>query len=228
MKKTLLTTILLCSLLALQSFAQEDEGYWPRSYFVGLGLSAVASRGDVNNYLIKTTTEKGEAEVVHNPDLSFLLWPDLFVGVDIRQFSLSLNFNCWNFTNNLIQTEGTYKENSFFWRFGFEFLYNFFWPEFFQPGIGIGYSYTSITTSNNVFPKDSGKEKTDSELMGSSLALLTNIRYFLTESLILQTSLKYYRTWFGNIYTENGGTNSMKHKQWQTFVLMEVAVIYHF
>lgn len=228
MKRTLFTTILLCVILTLPSFAQDEDGYWPRSYFLGIGLSAVASRGDLNENLIRTKTEKGEKEIVHNPNLSFLFWPDFFIGVDIRQFSLSLNFNYWNYTNNLIQIEESVKENTRIWRFGVEFVYNFFWQEFFQPGLGLGYSYTSMATNNNVFPTDITKPRTDSELMGSSISLITNIRYFLTEDIILQTSLKYLRTWFGNLYTENAGTNDMTHTQWQTFILMEVAVIYHF
>lgn len=229
MKKTLLTSILLCAILTLQSFAQDEEGFWPRSYFIGAGFAAVATRGDVNEYNITTKTEKGEKEIVHNPELNFLVWPDFFIGVDIGQFSLSGNFNYWYFTDNLIGFgENEVDVRTRIWRFGIEFIYNFFWPDFFQPGLGIGYSYTSVYTNDNVFPIDETKERSDSELMGSSISLIMDIRYFLTDNIVLLPSLKFYETWFANLYTENGGTNSLKHKKWQTFVIMEISVVYHF
>lgn len=229
MKKTLLTTLLLCAIFAIQSFAQDEEGFWPRSYFAGAGFAAVATRGDVNTYIITTKTDKGEKEIVHNPELNFLVWPDFFLGVDIGQFSLSANFNYWYFTDNLIGFGDVEVEaRTRIWRFGIEFIYNFFWPEFFQPGFGVGYSYTSIKSDDNVFPVDDTKQRTDAELMGSSIAFIANLRYFLTDFFVLQPSLKFYETWFGHINTENGGTADLKHKQWQTFVVMEIALVYHF
>ena len=229
MKKTLLTTLLLCAIFTIQSFAQDEEGFWPRSYFAGAGFAAVATRGDVNKYIINTETDKGEKELVYNPELNFLVWPDFFLGVDIGQFSLSANFNYWYFTDNLIGFGETDVEaRTRIWRFGIEFIYNFFWPEFFQPGFGVGYSYTSIKSDDNVFPIDDTKQRTDAELMGSSIAFIANLRYFLTDFFVLQPSLKFYETWFGHINTENGGTISLDHKKWQTFVVMEIAIVYHF
>lgn len=225
----LLAVLLLLSFFSVNTFADEDEGYWPRSYFAGLGISAIATRGDIGKYTIDTKTEDGEKEVVHLPSLDVLIWPDLLLGVDIGQFSLSANFNYWTFNDVL----GGFPDNSVkgdvrIWRFGVEFIYNFFWPEFFQPGVGLGYAYTSIKTENSVFPVDETKEKTDSELMGSALALILNIRYFLTDHIILQPSIKFYESWFSNLYTEHAGTCELQHKKWQTFAIINISILYQF
>lgn len=227
--KKLLAALLLLSFFSVNVFADEDEGYWPRSYFAGLGFGVVATRGDIGENTVSGKTEDGDKETVHLPSMNIFILPDVILGVNIGQFSLSANYNYWYFTDNL----GGFPDNSVeeqirIWRFGVEFVYNFFWPEFFQPGVGIGYAYTSIKTENSVYPDDDSKDKTASELMGSSLALILDIRYYLTEHLILQPSLKVYEAWFSNINTENAGTNELRHKIWQTFALVELAFIYQF
>ena len=151
------------------------------------------------------------------------------MGVNIAQFSLALNYNYWYFTDNL----GGFAENNIeeqirIWRLGLEFVYHIFWPEFFQPGVGFGYTYNSIKTDNSVFPADESKEKTDSELMGSSLSLIFDIRYFLTDNIILVPTIKFYESWFSNLYTEHAGTKNLKHKQWQTFAIIEMDILYQF
>ena len=227
--KKLLTIFLLLSFFSVNSFADDDEGYWPRSYFAGLGFGVVATRGDIGEYNITGKTEDGEKETTHLPSLNIFILPDFFLGVDIGQFSLSANYNYWYFTDVLGGfPDESVEEQIRIWRFGVEFVYNIFWPENFQPGVGIGYTYTSIKTKNSVYPADESKDKTASELMGSSLALILDIRYFLMEHLILQPSLKFYESWYSNINTENAGTNELKHKLWQTFVLVELSFIYQF
>jgi hypothetical protein len=227
--KKFLVTLLFLSIFSTSAFADEGEGYWPRSYFAGVGFGVVATRGDIGDNNISGKTENGDKETVHLPSLNIFMMPDFFLGVNIAQFSLSANFNYWNLTESLGGfPDKSIKENIRIWRFGVEFIYNFFWPEFFQPGIGLGYAYTSIKSENSVFPADESKEKTASELMGSSLALIMNIRYFLTENLIIEPSLKFYETWFSNINTENAGTNELKHNIWQTFAFVELSFIYQF
>ena len=227
--KKLLAIFLLLSFFSVNVFADEDEGYWPRSYFAGLGFGVVATRGDIGEFTLSGKTEDGEKETVHLPSMNIFILPDVFLGVNIGQFSLSANYNYWYFTNKLSDfPDNNVEERIRIWRFGVEFVYNFFWPEYFQPGVGIGYTYTSIKTENSVFPADDSKDKTASELMGSSLALILDIRYYLTDNLILKPSLKVYESWFSNINTENAGTNELKHKIWQTFALVELAFIYQF
>ena len=227
--KKLLAVLLLLSFFSVNAFAEEDEGFWPRSYFAGIGFSGVATRGDIGKYTLNTKTEDGDKEKVHLPSVNLLVWPDFILGVNIGQFSLSANYNYWYFTGDLGGfDDGTVQEQIRIWRFGIEFIYNIFWPEFFQPGVGLGYAYTNIKADNSVYPVDESKDRTYSELSGSSIALIFDIRYFLTEHIILVPTIKFYESWFGNLYTENSGANKLKHKHWQTFAVIELALLYQF
>lgn len=221
-------TIIVClAFFCATTFAEEGEGgYWPKSYFVGAGIGIVASKGDIGDYAIKTKNKDEETEIVHLPSFDIFAWPDYFIGVDIGYFSLSANFNYWTFQEASATIDD--KNDVRIWRFGLEFVYNFFWPDFFQPGVGIGYNYTSIKTFDNVHPADESKKLSDSELMGSALSLILNVRYFMTEFLVIQPSIKVSEAWFGSMNTDNGETNELKHKLWQTFATAELALIYHF
>ena len=71
--KKLIAVFLFLSFFSANAFASEDEGYWPRSYYVGLGFSAVATRGDIGNYTLNTKTDDGEKETVHLPSINLYL-----------------------------------------------------------------------------------------------------------------------------------------------------------
>lgn len=212
----------------MQAFAQ-DEGYWPRSYFAGIGMGVVATRGDIGDKNIKYDLDDGTSETVHLPAMDLLAIPDFFIGVNIREFSVSVNFNYWKYTEVLGGfPDDSNEQPTRIYRLGVEFVYNLYWPEFFQPQIGLGYAFTSIRTNENVFSSDTEKELTSSELMGSSLALILGIRYFLTDHLIIQPDLKFYEAWFGHLNTKEMGTFDLKHKKWQTFAIMEVDLVWQF
>lgn len=226
--KQILATLTFC-LAFFTSSVFADEGAWPRSYFVGAGFGGVASKGDIGKYNIKTTNKDNEVEIVHQPAFDIFAWPDFFIGVDIGQFSLSMNFNYWNFEETLGgMPDASTKAEVQLWRFGVEFVYNFFWPDFFQPGVGIGYAYSSITTDNSVYPVNETEKLKESELMGSSLALILNMRYYLTDNIVFQPALKLNEGWFKSLSVDGNETLELKHTKWQTFTVAELAVIYHF
>lgn len=230
MKKTLLTSLLLCAIFAIQSFAQDEEGYWPRAYYAGIGMGVVATRGDIgNDDNVVYKLDDGTTETVHFPALDLLAMPDFILGVNIREFSLSANFNYWRYTEVMGGFPDESNEQGVrIYRLGFEFAYNLYWPEYFQPRIGIGYAYTNIRTNECVFPSDTDRKLTSAELMGSSIAFIFGIRYFWTDHIVLQPDLKFYEAWFGHLNTKEMGTFDLKHKKWQTFAVMEVDLIWQF
>jgi hypothetical protein len=111
--KKLIAVFLFLSFFTANAFAYEDEGYWPRSYYAGLGFSAVATRGDIGNYTLNTKTEDGEKETVHLPSTNLFVSPDFILGVNIAQFSLALNYNYWYFTDNLAGFPETTSKSKF-------------------------------------------------------------------------------------------------------------------
>ena len=102
-----------------------------------------------------------------------------------------------------------------------EFSYNFFWPEFFQVGIGAAYSYTTITTENTAYIDD---EASESELMGSAVGLIANLKYFLMDHIAIVPYIKVYENWFKNVYTEESELCDLDSYMWQTFFFVGVNI----
>ena len=220
MKKLVAILILL---VGVSAFA---DGDWPRSYFVSAGIGAVASKGDFNNRVISMKDTLGQKEIVHAPALEFLANPDFTIGANIREFTLTFNFQIWESEQTLNGfPDETHKENSLLWRISMEFIYNFFWPEFFQVGVGASYSYTAVTTENSAFI---GEDAYDAEFMGSGIGLIANIKYFISDNIAMVPFIKIYENWFKNVYTKESELCDLDSYMWQTFVFVGMNVQYQF
>lgn len=200
-----------------------DDGYWPKSYFLSLGMGATYTNGDLNEHHIALTDSAGNKSSVYPPSMSFFATPDLSIGVNIRSFTLDFNFQYWKSSQDLTKQEES--EDTRIWRAGFEFTYNLFWPEDFQVGLGIGYSYTSITTKNSAFHK-SGKEQ--SSIMGSGAAFIANARYYFNDYIAVVPAIKAYRNWFKNVQTDQSGNCDLDPFMWQTYILTSLSVLFQF
>ena len=106
-----------------------------------------------------------------------------------------------------------------------EFMYNFFWPEFFQVGVGAAYSYTAVTTENSAFI---GEDAHDAEVMGSGLGAIANIKYYITDNIAMVPFIKIYENWFKNVYTKESELCDLDSYMWQTFVYVGMNVQYQF
>ena len=136
---------ILILLTGISAFA--DDG-WARSYFVSAGFGAVVSRGDFSDRTISITDTAGRKEKVHAPDLGFLASPDFTLGANIGEFTLTFSFQIWESEQELNGfTDESVKESSLLWRISMEFIYNLFWPEDFQVGLGAALSYSAVTYS---------------------------------------------------------------------------------
>lgn len=224
MKKFLFVLITVIGLYCSQAFA--DEGYWPRSYFLEAGFGIVASKGDLNEHAIKATDTLDNKVEIHPPAYSILGTPDLSIGANVGAFTLALNYQYWKSTQILagFPTEDT-EESSRIWRLGFEFTYNVFFPEFFQIGLGLGYSFTNIKTEKSAF--FDGKAYS-SELMGSAVAFIANIHYYISDNFAMVPAVKVYENWFKNVYTSKTETCDLDPYLWQTFVLVSVSLQFQF
>ena len=106
-----------------------------------------------------------------------------------------------------------------------EFMYNFFWPEFFQIGLGGSYSYTTLTTDNTSYI---GDKVSESELMGSGIGFIGNVKYYLFDNLAIVPYMKIYENWFRNVYTEASGLCDLDSYMWQTFFFVGVDLQFNF
>ncbi|WP_290765405.1 hypothetical protein [Fibrobacter sp. UBA4297] len=229
MKKFLLALTLLCSAV----FAQPDDSdftYWPRSYFASVGFNVIANRGDFFKRTMKVVDKDGFEETVNLPISKLFIAPDYNLGVNVRDFSFTLSFQYWTYLSKIAELpEDKNEQDVRYYRFGFEATYNFFYPEFFQVGIGLGYSFSNLKIEDNV---TSEKGFFDSELMGSGLGIITYIRYYITDFFCLSPSLRIYENWYKAVHTDNSGTVEFHDKDisyfWQTYIAVSLNAMVQF
>ena len=228
MKKILLALTLLCSAVFAQP-EDSDFSYWPRSYFASISFNVIANRGDLFDRTMVLKND-GIEETVHLPNTKVLVSPDYSIGVNIREFTFSASFQYWSMLGSIPSLpEPINEQNMKYWRFGIEATYNFFYPEFFQVGVGLGYSFSKLTTENNV---SNYKGYFNSELNGSAIALVSHIRYLITDNFGLISSLRVYENWYKSVYTKNSGTIDFHEVgdsyYWQTYIAVSIGAMVQF
>ena len=228
MKKILLALTLLCSAVFAQP-EDSDFSYWPRSYFASISFSVIANRGDLFDRTMVLKND-GIEETVHLPNTKVLVSPDYSIGVNIREFTFSASFQYWSMRGSIpTLPEPINEQNMKYWRFGIEATYNFFYPEFFQVGVGLGYSFSKLSTENNV---SNYKGYFNSELNGSAIALVSHIRYLITDNFGLISSLRIYENWYKSVYTKNSGTVEFHEVgdsyYWQTYIAISIGAMVQF
>ena len=214
---------ILALFFATATFAEEA---WPRSFFVSGGIGFVASKGDLNERVLSIKDTTGKKQTIHAPALDLFANSDITVGVNVREFTFGINFQIWESEQviNGFADESVTGDN-LYWRISMEFTYNLFWPEFFQIGLGGGYSYTTLTTDNTAYTEDGVAE---SEFMGSAISLHANIKYYIYDNLAIVPFLKIYENWYRNLYTEESGLCDLDSYMWQTFFFIGVNVQFQF
>jgi len=230
MKKFLLALAFLCGTIFAQP-SDSDFAQWPRSYYAGIGFNVIANRGDLFNRQLKIKDKDGETETVHMPNTKVLVSPDYNIGVNIREFSFGISFQYWSMQGSIPTLPAPMNEQDMrFWRFGLEATYNFFYPDFFQVGVGLGYSFSKLTTEDNVASDKGGFYNSD--LNGSAIALITHIRYFITDNFGLISSLRIYENWYKSIHTKNSETVEFHDVDisyfWQTYIAVSIGAVVQF
>ena len=226
MKKLLLIMALLGSAVMAQP-SDSDFGQWPRTYFASIGFNVIANRGDFTDHTAQIKYEDKPEQTISFPITRVLVSPDYNIGVNIREFSLAGSFQYWSMMGTIGNDypDEIKEQKMRYWRFGAEFTYNFFYPDRFQVGLGLGYSYTSIKTNNSAYDS---KAYSNAEIMGSGIALISNMKYFLTEFFALSPSLRIYENWFKAANTRSTGTQDFDSYVWQTYVAVSINAMFQF
>jgi hypothetical protein len=220
MKKLVLLFFIIFAVTAASAY---EENYWPRSYFVRAGMGVTATIGDLNERPISVKDTSGNKFKTYPPDMALMGDPEFLLGVNIREFTLAVAFQYWKQQEELVKISA--EEDTRFWRLGFEFYYNFFWPDYFQIGLGAGFSYTSVKTHNSAIH---GEDLGDTEFMGSAVGLMANVQYYITNEIAIIPAVKFYENWFKNVYTKESELCDLDSYMWQTFVFVGMNVQYQF
>lgn len=227
MKKALFAIIAAIAMLCTPSLADDLE--WPRSYFVEVGYGVFVSKGDFNERATSIRDTSDRKGLIHQPALDFFATPDFTIGANIAQFTLGLNFQYTTFTQMLAGFDSalpSVETDSRIWRLGIDFTYNIFWPEFFQIGLGIGYSFTNIKTEDAVYFKDG--DIYDVELMGSAVNFTANLHYYFTDHIAIVPTIRVYENWFKNAYSSRTDNCDLDPYLWQTFIQASIGIQYTF
>ena len=223
MKKLKVIALLIC-LCAGLTFA--DEYYWPRSYYATAGFGVMVSKGDFNEHAIKGKDSAGVVGLIHPPALEFIATPDFMLGVNLGAFSFGLGFQYWTSEQVLADfPDESYEQSTRIWRASLEVTYNLFYPDFFQIGLGLGYSYNSVKSENAAIFKDGIY---DAEFMGSAVAFIANLHYYITDHVAMVPSIKVYESWFKNVHCSRVDNNDLDPYLWQTFILADLSIQYQF
>jgi hypothetical protein len=216
MKKFILFFLLFAAVTAASAY---EENYWPRFYFVRAGMGITATTGDLNERPISVKDTNDKKFKAYPPDMSLMGDPEFVLGVNIREFTVAVAFQYWEQEEELVKLST--EESTRFWRLGFEFYYNFFWPDYFQVGLGAGFSYTSVKTENSAIYRG---EPQDTEFMGSGVGLMANVQYYFTNEIAIIPAVKFYRNWFKNVYTDDSENQELDPFLWQTFVSASISL----
>ena len=73
-----------------------------------------------------------------------------------------------------------------------------------------------------------GTDVYDAEFMGSAVAFIANVHYYITENIAMVPALKFYESWFKNVHCSRIDNNDLDPYLWQTFVLATVSIQYQF
>ncbi|MCF0222574.1 MAG: outer membrane beta-barrel protein [Fibrobacter sp.] len=223
MKKFLFTLFAAVTLLCTQAMADE---HWPKTYFIEVGWGLAYSTGDLNSTTLHTKDTLDKKLDIYMPDLGLLTAPDFTVGVNIWAFTLAVNFNYWKGNTELSKFENDDEVSTRMWRLGLEFTYNLLYPDNFQIGLGGGYSYTNVKTKDSAL--DAHGDSMSSEIMGSGLALVANVRYYFTKNLVLAPTIKIFGNWFKDVYTTRSEIQDVTPYMWQTFFFASISFQYQF
>lgn len=198
--------LMLVLFLAVYSFADD---FWTRTHYLGLGINGYLTTGDLKDDRSISLDEDSLSETFNLPVLEHSIIPEIEVGVNINAHSVGLLFGYNSF-------ESDYS----YFRIGVDYRYFLFWPEPFQLGFGLNYTYMRITSDDNVETTSTEKNDTvigDGVLMGNGASAISSVRYYFTERWGAEFSLKYRLFFYSSLNTKECGTCGIDETQYQHF-----------
>lgn len=213
---------------AVCSFA--GDTVWHRSHYIALGVEAPFSWGDLDGKG-SFVADDDEGETIYIPRLGTFPLPTIEIGANINQHTIAVSFAMWEPDVNYGKGTDNYTEtDANYWRAMFEYRYYFFWPEDFQVGLGLSYSFSRYSVHSAVFGKDKYDEDKRSTAIygGNGFAPSINLRYEITQHLGLDAALRYRLMYFGSVSTDDGGYSDLSENLWENFFEISAKAYFQF
>lgn len=227
--KTISRILLVVSLFAV--FASAEKVIWHRSYFLALGLDASFSMGgDLTGKGYSTIGEESSKQDVYVPYLGSFVIPGVEAGVNFNQHTISISFGMWQPDVNYGKETDRFTEtDANYWRFAAEYRYFFFWPEDFEVGPGLSYTFSRYSVHSAAFGENRfGDETRESAIYsGNSFAASANLRYKL-RPFGIDVAFRYRAMFIRGASTDENGYSQLDETLWQHLFEVGAKFFYEF
>lgn len=225
-------SIFLIIALAAAGFAQNrDRVIWHRSYFVSLGLDASLSiGGDLDGKGSMKADGSDEEETVFIPSIGSFPLPLAEIGVNFNQHTVAVSFGMWNIDVNY-GNGSDYKtgNNANYWRFAAEYRYYFLWPEDFQIGPGLSYSFSRLSVHGAAVGKDKYADefREAAVFAANAFAVSANMRYKI-RPFGMDFAIRYRPLFIRSVSTDAVGYSDLSKTLWHHNIEVGGRVFYEF
>ncbi len=207
------------------------EEYWERSHYIALGADVSLSKGNLNGRKIVTAGREAKVEQTAVPELGHFIVPNVELGANMNAHTIAISFGIWkpNLETQKYTREES-EERGWFWRVGAEYRYYFLFPEVFQIGLGLNYSFTRISLPKAAESENQMGNITKGEAIfsGNGPALVTSARYYLNGNFALEAILRARLISFGYVTTPESGFSDLDDSLWQFFGELGVRAVVQF
>ncbi len=232
MKNSALKILALLLIFAGFGFAGERV-IWHRSYFVGLGLDASFSfAGDLDGkgFFEADDDDGKDGERIFIPYLGSFPIPVVEAGVNFNQHTVAIAFGLWNPDVNYGKNSDDFTEtDANYWKFSAEYRYYFFYPEDFEVGPGLSYTFSRYSVHGAGFYTDKyGDEKHEAAVYAAnSFALSANLRYKM-RPIGIDVAFRYRAMFVRSVSTDYAGYSDLSRTLWQHQAEVHAKVFYEF
>lgn len=210
-------------------FAESHEKIiWHRSYFISIGLDASLSLGghlDGKSYM-KSDGDEG----IFIPSIGSFPLPLAEIGVNFNQHTVAVSFGMWNIDVNYGKGSDYETGNDAnYWRFAAEYRYYFFWPEDFQIGPGLAYSFSRLSVHDAAIGMDKYSEefRESAVFAANAFALSANMRYKI-RPFGMDIAVRYRPHFIRSVSTSSSGYNDLSETLWHHSLEIGGRVFYEF
>lgn len=220
--------VFICTFAA---FAAAQEYHVTRTHYIALGLDATFNTGDFDGKGTYKIDSDKDPETVYNPYLGTFFVPSIELGANLNQHTVSLVFGMWKPKTNYGKNTDEYTENTAnFWRISIAYRYNFFWPENFQIGPGIDYTFARLSVNKSAFGKDKYGDETRGGTVhsGNGFTPSINIRYFFGSGLGMDAAIRYRLMYYRYVTTPANGFCNLDNANWEHTAEIGIKLFYQF
>lgn len=212
-------------------FAEHHERViWHRTYFVSLGLDASLSLGGDLDGKSVLDADSEKKEKIFVPSIGSFPLPLAEIGVNFNQHTIAVSFGMWNIDVSYGEdSEYNTGNDANYWRFAAEYRYYFFYPEDFQIGPGLSYSFSRLSVHSAAVGEDKyGEEFREAAVFAANaFAVSANMRYKI-RPFGIDIAIRYRPLFIRSVSSDTAGYSDLSETLWHHNIEIGGRVFYEF